>query len=1413
MKADLSASKDQMASISEVMLKLQKTIEEKATATASSTVREAEPVLQPALNPGLDRNTAVFGRRYSPQAYPYGLPPDFAPRATPEGLSQAPTFEGQLPPYEDYLGQDDGEGDTHLGPLLHLKDPSPHELPQPNIVRHTPASPTPVKESVPFAEDKGKIEALEERLRAVEGLDNYPFLDLADLSNFADLVFAGERIESGLRKGKFEYAANMAPNNKRRAPVVGARKKEGDAHAVTTAPTWMKAPQNIQSSYQPNPPNFLIRAGNSLPTQVKGPPASERASAQRTAPAAPRPVNNTTPSATYKYAQHPKDNFPPIPMAYSELWPSLLENHLVVAIPGKVLQPPYPKWYDPGAKCVYHSGVPGHNIDSSIPFKYKVQHLISAGWLSFQEEGPNIKTNPLASHGGASVNAVKEDGSPRTKKLGGVATSRRFIYQSLQAACMVSSGGGESDECLFHLGESHDMETCPAVEELLHRLMDCGQLEVSIEGGEEPQVCMQSEEKRVPLTPKALVICFTRKGTGSTPIYPRAAPKPMPFAYQSNKAVPNGFEPGMGLGKDCLGNADVVDIKGNPYKYGLGYEPGMPGRRNVLSRFRADRVWPSHISQCFTSAGMVSEEEVAAIEEEFPQDPPSFVQPCHPDSQVGNWHVISQSEEMAPRKLASKRSRKDKAAEGTSSAPEYDSHRFRSAEHQQRFEAIKGWSFLWERRVQLRDDEYTDFQEEIVRRRWASLVTPMAKFDPDIVLEFYANAWPTEEGVRDMRSWVQGDAPQAVDAPPPHQVGPVGSFYTEQYLRHLAANHRAHVQTHDCLYQISLSLQSQGFTSFPCPTLDQFRAEVAWPGDWPEARAGEAPAKAPDEADEALSMGTNQTGKRFYQVKVKGLDTTSIKELGRLMEPLQIQAFRKIYGKILELTIAEISIEAIASLTQYYDQPLRCFTFGDFQLVPTIEEFEEILGCPLGGRKPYLSSGCLPSLSRIATVVKDSARGLDRIKQTRNGIAGLPRRYLEDKARGMANQGDWVPFMDVLALLIFGVVLFPNVDGLVDLAAIDAFLAYHHSKERPVVAVLVDLFDTFNRRCEKSSAQIICCLPALCVWLVSHLFQQDTRHPCPLQSHRSWYPMRGAPMKESMSPFLVRDFGAQNFKAIQRIHKAWETPLRKDQELRGIRNGIIGGYHEWLKVHIRGLDWLAKLKVVSEESFEAPEEDEECLCETETNMLAIIAKYQEELGLATAHEHRIADEYAQVYAEKEARGRVIDSLHQEATMWMDRFALTLNGSQELPRLLAKAKAMADTYSAPEEIHGLLGYSDMSALKEQMASMMEAMLGMRQLMEKNVATAAAVSSAAEADPTLLETAHHPPSNIVGRGRDTLGHEGNPHLGYNRAAYPYGLPPNYSPPVLQDDAGHIASPVLEREPPQQPEEVHKDPQDYA
>jgi len=112
------------------------------------------------------------------------------------------------------------------------------------------------------------------------------------------------------------------------------------------------------------------------------------------------------------------------------------------------------------------------------------------------------------------------------------------------------------------------------------------------------------------------------------------------------------------------------------------------------------------------------------------------------------------------------------------------------------------------------------------------------------------------------------------------------------------------------------------------------------------------------------------------------------------------------------------------------------------------------------------------------------------VKQSRNRVAGIQRKCLEEKAETLASQGEWVSFMDVLTLLVF-----------VDLVAVDAFLVYHHNKESPVIAVLADAYDTFDLRCEKSSARIVCCTPALYVWLVSHIFNHGSRSVCPLQGH------------------------------------------------------------------------------------------------------------------------------------------------------------------------------------------------------------------------------------------------------------------------------------------------------------------------
>ena len=131
------------------------------------------------------------------------------------------------------------------------------------------------------------------------------------------------------------------------------------------------------------------------------------------------------------------------------------------------------------------------------------------------------------------------------------------------------------------------------------------------------------------------------------------------------------------------------------------------------------------------------------------------------------------------------------------------------------------------------------------------------------------------------------------------------------------------------------------------------------------------------------------------------------------------------------------------------------------------------------------------------------------------------------------------------------------MEGLVDLAAIDAFLAFHHGKEIPVVAILA-MHDTFNQRCEKSGARIVCCTPALYVWLVSHLFLQEGRLVYPLKCsldgtrgcinynpvlaiRQLGYPMRGVPSDESITPFIARGFSDPNAKVLQGVRKAWDA--------------------------------------------------------------------------------------------------------------------------------------------------------------------------------------------------------------------------------------------------------------------------------
>jgi len=168
-----------------------------------------------------------------------------------------------------------------------------------------------------------------------------------------------------------------------------SNKKEGEVQAASTAPYW----GGYRPQYLPN-----YRPSSAYVTNVM-PGYSQNTPKPPTTYRLPFTPNNAfqpnvggqsftqAPSPGYRQRNNNSGgkvvNFTTVPMTYIELLPDLLKNSLVVLCPAKVVQPPYPRYYDPNVKCEYHSGEIGHSTENCRALKYKVQSLIDSKWLTF----------------------------------------------------------------------------------------------------------------------------------------------------------------------------------------------------------------------------------------------------------------------------------------------------------------------------------------------------------------------------------------------------------------------------------------------------------------------------------------------------------------------------------------------------------------------------------------------------------------------------------------------------------------------------------------------------------------------------------------------------------------------------------------------------------------------------------------------------------------------------------------------------------------------------------------------------------------------------------------------------------------------------------------------------------------------
>ena len=102
--------------------------------------------------------------------------------------------------------------------------------------------------------------------------------------------------------------------------------------------------------------------------------------------------------------------------------------------------------------------------------------------------------------------------------------------------------------------------------------------------------------------------------------------------------------------------------------------------------------------------------------------------------------------------------------------------------------------------------------------------------------------------------------------------------------------------------------------------------------------------------------------------------------------------------------------------------------------------------------------------------------------ETRSGVEGFLAKFLIDQAQLFWDDLDFKAFEDVLVLLIYGLVLFPNPDSFVDVNAVKIFLS-----RNPVPTLLGDILHALHTRTMKRRGTLRCCMSLLSRWFISHL--------------------------------------------------------------------------------------------------------------------------------------------------------------------------------------------------------------------------------------------------------------------------------------------------------------------------------------
>ncbi|XP_058776532.1 uncharacterized protein LOC131650837 [Vicia villosa] len=147
--------------------------------------------------------------------------------------------------------------------------------------------------------------------------------------------------------------------------------------------------------------------------------------------------------------------------------------------------------------------------------------------------------------------------------------------------------------------------------------------------------------------------------------------------------------------------------------------------------------------------------------------------------------------------------------------------------------------------------------------------------------------------------------------------------------------------------------------------------------------------------------------------------------LAKKITPDEATNFRKEYGYILSLLkmpFTKYEQEGVHTLLQFYNPSLRCFTFTDYLLVPTLEEYSLFLGIHIKKEVAYYSTMKAPDSIEIAKALYLSKSVVEANLTKKGGGFGFCMEFLVKRGCEAAEAKEWDTFRAILALSIYGIV-------------------------------------------------------------------------------------------------------------------------------------------------------------------------------------------------------------------------------------------------------------------------------------------------------------------------------------------------------------------------------------------------------